>query len=498
MKKPLHSVGKEIDCQLHDASSLRLTNPRKAEHLCKTALKCATDIEDNLRIAKAELMLATLAFDKSDFDSLEVHCRNAMHHAPKCRELLGDCEILLGLVQWQKGNHDRALAHYLSAINFWEKSSKGSKVQLRRCKAFVNIGHLYTETGDYEKALNYYFKALSLLDAQADPHTRSTIQRSIGSVYEYLQDFEHAIEFFRQSLRVVEQTKNAMGESVTRYNLGNVLWLKGCLNESLIELERASDLAKATGDRRVEVGSLVIQSAVFASMNKKEEFDNLTETLLEKVDALGIVDMKAKSRAILGKSFMQMNQPQKALSLFNEALALSQTFNIAVVEAEVQQELSRYYESLGDFKQALSCFKKSVEILERQRAAEAKQKLLMYEVERRVATLEAERQRLENEVEALRRKLNKKTSFTKKEQEQIFNRLQVLDPEFSKRLKQRAPELSPAEFKVAYLIRGAMTTKEIANLLRVSPRTIETHRENLRKKLGLNKAQSLSAELQTI
>ncbi len=122
----------------------------------------------------------------------------------------------------------------------------------------------------------------------------------------------------------------------------------------------------------------------------------------------------------------------------------------------------------------------------------------MYEVERRVNALEAERQRLESEVKALRRDLNKKTTLTEKEQKQLFSRLQVVNSEFSKRLKERAPEISSAEFKVAHLIRGAMTTKEIAKVLQVSPRTIETHRENLRKKLGLNEKQSLAAELQTI
>ncbi|MFQ3607242.1 MAG: tetratricopeptide repeat protein [Chloroherpetonaceae bacterium] len=499
MKKPLHAVRKEIDCQLREASLLRLSNPRKAEHLCKEALKCADDIGDNRRAAKAKLMLATLAFDKSDFDSLEMHCRDAMRLAPKRRELLGDCEVLLGLAQWQKGNHPNALAHYLSAISRWKESTlKRSEIQRRTPNVFVNIGHLYVETGNYEKALDYYFKALSLLDEQTDTHTRSTIQRSIGSVYEYLQDFERAIEFFRQSLDIVRETKNAIGESVTRYNLGNTLWLKGCLNESLIELERACDLAKATGDRRVEVATLVIHSAVFADLNEKEKFNSLTETLLENVDALKIADMRAKSRLILAKSFMKMNEPQKALLLFNEAISLSQAHNIPSVEAEVQQELSKYYESLGDFKQSFSCFKNAVEILERQRTAEAKQKLAMYEVERRVSVLEAERQRLESEVRALRRELNKKSTLTKKQQEQLLNRLQVVNPEFSKRLKQHAPTLSPAELKIAHLIRGAMATKEIASALQVSPRTIETHRENLRKKLGLKKAQLLNAVLQTL
>lgn len=171
--------------------------------MCKEALKYAQAARDPRRVAKAHLLLATLAFDKSELSLLQTHCNSIAQTAPKRFDLLGDCEILLGLAQWQlglaqwqKGNHASALKHYLSAIHLW-KQAKMSDVPFRtpNIKVFVNIGHLHTETGDYEKAPDYYFKALSLLDEQTDAHTRSTIQRSIGSVYEYLQEFERAIVF---------------------------------------------------------------------------------------------------------------------------------------------------------------------------------------------------------------------------------------------------------------------------------------------------------------
>ncbi len=321
MKKNSRHIQKEIDAQLRQASSLRFTNPRQALCLLKEALNAANAIEDPRRTAKTHVALATLHYDRGELDMLEKHCHNAMQLAPEDFTLCGDCKVLLGLAQWQKGNHACALEHYLSAIHLWKQAKMSDEpFRDRNIKAFVNIGHLYTETGDYEKALDYYFKALSLLNEETDAHTRSTIQRSIGSVYEYLHEFERAIEFFRHSLHIVKETKDAIGESVTRYNLGNTLWLKGCLNESLIELEHAADLAKATGDKRVEVASLVIQAAVYAELNKRDEFERLTSTLLETVDALGIADMQVKSREILAKSHLKLNQPQKALPLFEEEL----------------------------------------------------------------------------------------------------------------------------------------------------------------------------------
>ncbi|MBU0991998.1 MAG: response regulator [Proteobacteria bacterium] len=46
--------------------------------------------------------------------------------------------------------------------------------------------------------------------------------------------------------------------------------------------------------------------------------------------------------------------------------------------------------------------------------------------------------------------------------------------------------LSPREIKVANLIKQGKTSKEIANLFRLTPRTIESYRNNIRKKLGID------------
>jgi DNA-binding CsgD family transcriptional regulator len=59
--------------------------------------------------------------------------------------------------------------------------------------------------------------------------------------------------------------------------------------------------------------------------------------------------------------------------------------------------------------------------------------------------------------------------------------------------------LTPAEIHVANLIRHGSNSKEIAELMALSSRTIYNHRKNIRKKLGLeNRKANLRSHLLSI
>jgi DNA-binding NarL/FixJ family response regulator len=71
----------------------------------------------------------------------------------------------------------------------------------------------------------------------------------------------------------------------------------------------------------------------------------------------------------------------------------------------------------------------------------------------------------------------------------LLNRTQRIE-----RLRQERPglqELTPTELRILKLVAEDRTSKEIADLLGSSPRTVETHRQNIARKLGLAGTHSL-------
>jgi DNA-binding CsgD family transcriptional regulator len=81
----------------------------------------------------------------------------------------------------------------------------------------------------------------------------------------------------------------------------------------------------------------------------------------------------------------------------------------------------------------------------------------------------------------------------------LSNNLSDITSSFSHYLTTRLMKLTPAEIQIANYIRQGKATKEIAKALNLSEKTIETHRKNIRAKIGIkSKKTNLRTYLMTI
>lgn len=61
---------------------------------------------------------------------------------------------------------------------------------------------------------------------------------------------------------------------------------------------------------------------------------------------------------------------------------------------------------------------------------------------------------------------------------------EIISP-FSRRMSIKESNLTPKEIQISNLIMQGATSKKIGEIMEISPRTVDAHRKNIRKKIGL-------------
>ncbi|MGD0277224.1 MAG: PAS domain S-box protein [Syntrophales bacterium] len=123
--------------------------------------------------------------------------------------------------------------------------------------------------------------------------------------------------------------------------------------------------------------------------------------------------------------------------------------------------------------------------------------LLNHQNQEKIENEEKLSMNLHNEIMPYIQELKKELPREKKQAciQMIEKNLQNVMSEFLTHLHSTASKLTPKEIQVASLIKEGMSTKEIARFLNVSRKTVDIFRYNIRKKLGLNRKESLMSHL---
>jgi DNA-binding CsgD family transcriptional regulator len=85
-----------------------------------------------------------------------------------------------------------------------------------------------------------------------------------------------------------------------------------------------------------------------------------------------------------------------------------------------------------------------------------------------------------------------RNKYEEEDWERFERRFREIHPRFLQTLSASYPMLTPTEMRVCSLLKINLTSKEIAALLSTSVRTIEGHRQHIRRKLAIANGISLA------
>lgn len=408
--------------------------------------------------------------------------------------------VNVGLADMKLGSYDEAIEQFRGALEAMRKT--GNRVN--EAFALNNIGSVLRQLGRFEEAVPYYRKALTIRRRLGLRRHVVNSLYSLGYLSRAAGDPVRACRFLREALREASKLDARRELYEIHIELALAYGERGMYREAFRHHQLYHELEKAVfnEESNAAMQRLMVQHNT-ERVRQQSELFRLRSERLELVLA-----NRSQELAAAALNMVQRNEFLAALGRQLAAVAVS--VRQRSTKRLLDDILRRMNESL-DVDEQWKLFTTQLttahgaflSLLARRypglRATELKVcSLLRLQLgTKEIASLlnvgvrDVEKHRL-----AIRRRLGLATgddlvAALVTLDSQAAEEARSGDVDFLEVLRSRFPLLTPAELRLCSLLRLNLSTREMARILSLSTRSVENHRYNIRRKLGIDSAASL-------
>ncbi len=264
---------------------------------------------------------------------------------------------------FEQGFSKKNKKEFLEALELFEKSLKLSKSLLCDSLSQVllhNIGAIFSQLGQYKKALGYCYQSLAIEKEFGSPSSIASSLNNIGNICIHLSEYENALDYHKESLALQNKLGNRLGIASSLNNIGNIY-------ENLSEYEMALDyhnrslaLKKELGNRSGIASSLNNIGNIYTHLSEyKKALDYYTRSLAlqnKLGNRLGI----ASSLNNIGNIYESLSKYEMALDYLNQSLAIKKELDNSSGIASSLNNIGLIYKNLSEYEMALDYFDQSL------------------------------------------------------------------------------------------------------------------------------------------
>jgi tetratricopeptide (TPR) repeat protein/DNA-binding NarL/FixJ family response regulator len=506
---------------LAEANRISSKDPEEAFRLVSDLIQDPDQIKD-LHFAKAQALRGALLMGLGLYQEAlgPLYEAETLFLDLDCSSCLADTHNKLGQLYYKIKTPQSAIIRHEKALSLFAEIDDWHGIA--ESKGF--IGGMYEKMGDYSLALAFQNESLEMFKNQGDQADMAFVLENIGSIYEDLERYDSAHFYFDQAYAYNLSAGDSASLIGNLNNLGDVFRKSGNPDSALYYSQRALELSDRLSN------SYQKRSALVDLAKAQELIGNYAQAYLylEEVRQLSEVIFSEEAARQLAVKEVQYEVNQKIaqiaqLQQVNRADARIRwllIFLLLVLAGLAWAMINRQKLKIRSSKDLLARQQELLEIKEKLIATEKENINLL---EARMATeVEAQSKALTAQtlhvldknqmLEEIQEKLKKILEEDPKEQKKkIRNLIKQIDYNFSqdtdwddfkfsfekvhqdffKRLNHPGNELTPGELKLASLMRMNLSSKEIASTLGISLESLRISRYRLRKKLNLDKGESL-------
>ncbi|MEB2777079.1 tetratricopeptide repeat protein [Algoriphagus sp. D3-2-R+10] len=511
-----------IDSQLDSATRLAKSKPDKAFMLATEVLEESKLAALDSLVGKAQLIRGQILLQFGLFQPAVEAFYEAEHifQNNNLPSLLAHVNNALGEVYYKIKSPEDALQRHETAFIIYQKlQDAGGEAET---KSF--IGGMYEKMGSYPKALAYQQEALKIFEELNLKSQLAFVRENIGSIYEDLEQYDSAYFNFQKAFVL----NMALGDSLriisNLNNLGDVLRKTSEPEEGLLYSEKAAEMSERLGFLYQQKSAIVDISKAYAEMR---DYDNAYKYLEQSRQLSDLVYSEESARQLAvqeaqnslyakNQQIIQLEQMHdfdaivKWLLLFLVGLMCVLgwvIFNRQKLKIKSNKELlERHQEILQVKEQLIATEQQNMQLLEMKMETEEKahskaltaqtlhvidKNQMLEDIQTRLKSiLEQEPKEQKKKIRNLIKQIDFNFSHDT-DWEDFKHSFEKVHQDFFRNIHQRTGGLTPAEMKLASLMRLNLNSKEIASSLGISMDSLRISRYRLRKKLNLEKGDSL-------
>ena len=382
----------------------------------------------------------------------------------------------MGVIYSKREEHEKALETYKRSLEIFESNEMIQESAI----PISNIGNYYLELKQPAQALPYFLKSLEL-DEQFDSKKGKAITLgNLGLVYQQQETYDKAINYFEQSLEIAEKYHFSKVVYDNYKDLADTYDLMGQHQEALVFFRQYHNLRDSifNEDKNEQIAELQV---LFQTKVNEQRIAQQEEVIaqLEQTKRLNqlyiwIFGLSLVSLILIGYLWYSRQKVRANLvasELKNQELESEKLRKKLAVK---EQDLTNFALDIARKNQFSNQVHDQLSKLVNAKPEEAR------EMARGLLMLTTQHLKINEDIR------------------EFQMNVEQVNQEFFNKLNQKFPDLSTNEKHLCGLIRLNLSTKDIAAIRNISPKSVEMGRYRLRKKLKLTPNMEINTFLQKL
>lgn len=416
------------------------------------------------------------------------------------------------------GNIGPYFQNYRLSENFYRIAKDyvdGDK--LNQDKLTVNSSRLQYTLGNYDSAIYLIHKVIDHEAMEYDSGFMTLCLINLGSYYKAAGIDDSSMNCYQRALQWIENVDNSNIRGVLFANIGNHHRDIGQYDTAMMYYEKAKELCLRENNLSQYANIAYNISIMYNSIGQPDsafaylkEYNNLTAKILQPQTSesyRNYVDMVmelSQNRVQLSQQAIDIKNKQLIIAITSGAALVLSTLLVLYAMAERRKSMRQLLLLKEVENKELSDqleMEQRIKQLQDQQIEQKRKEITSYTLllsgknqilfQIKELLRQMEKTQDPNILKKIQRSIDENLHTDDDYWEQFVLLFNQVDAGFFERLKDRFKDLTQNEIRLCAYIRIGMTSKQIAQMLNLSPESVNKNRYRLRKKLALDREEDL-------